>query len=186
LADPDVILHGFDELARALEDSQSIFVPLASPIVFDSLDLIQSIIEVYPPQPSRTRAKSFNTYVRGTGSYPKSAFVSADEPGGYSVKGKIALQKAGKVRFTSQNLKGDFEKNVTVRGSDVIGSLANTATYSGWVIGSRNSAETPHQVSWHMQTGWVSKESAIEQAMPTINQNVKDLVTKYMKALKGA
>jgi len=178
----EIQLIGFDELARALEGADELFKPLATRAIALSLNAIEERIAPYPPQPSRTRAKTFNTYVRGQGHYPKSAFVAdTNEPGGYRVK---RIPK-GKIRMTSQQMSANFKSKVEMTKTGIDGELRNDASYSGYVLGSENSDSDPHQVAFHAQTGWVSTEEAISQATPDIKNSINDAINELLKKMAG-
>jgi len=182
-----VVLDGaWDKVIQKLESYDALFEPLISRAVAISLQAVQSAISVIPAQPSRTRSKHFNTYVRGTGSFPKSAFVpSAGTPGGFKVLGKNKLIKAGRVRMTSQDLPNKFRMTVTSdRDGNVIGDLHNSASYSGWVNGPPGSG-TPHQVKPHQRTGWVNSEQALAEAMPQIKNACNTAMRQLTKEIAG-
>ena len=176
----DVTLKGFDELANSLDMAAALFVAPASRAIAESLLAVQEIIEVYPPQPPRDRAATFNTYVRGRGQYPRSAFIAL--PGGGH---KIKRTAAAKIRMTSQQMDKRFRVEVVPTDTDVTGTLKNTATYSGWVLGSEDQGETPHQVAFHAETGWVSRDAAIEQAMPAIDEAMNKAIDEFLAGLAG-
>lgn len=176
----NVELIGFDELASALEGADRLFMPLASKAMAISLTAIESIIAPYPPQPARDRAAHFNTYVRGQGNYPKSAFVAdSSEPGGYRTK---RVPKAS-IRLTSQQMDKRFSKSVKVKENILQGELRNEATYSGYVIGPVEG--DPHQVSFHAQTGWVNADDAIAQATPDIVESLNTAIGLFLHQLAG-
>jgi hypothetical protein len=167
-------------LAKGLARADELFAPFASKAIAISLTAIEAQDAPYPPQPDRNRAKTFNTYVRGQGNYPKSAFVAdTKEPGGFAIKAKMA----GKVRMTSQDMKSKFKTAVKTSGGTVQGELTNSATYSGYVLGSKE--QDPKQASFHAETGWVSKEDAIEAAIPEIESAYEQAVKDFLTALVG-
>ena len=176
----DVRLIGDTELARALDRASELFVPFASKAIATSLTAIQGKVSPYPPQPDRNRAKSFNTYVRGTGTYPRSAF-SADttQPGGFKVKSV----KHGQIRMNSQQMDKRFKQNVTVSQNAVVGELKNTASYSGHVIGPKEG--DPHQASFHATTGWANADDSLEAAMPDIDAAFDSAMDDFLTRLSG-
>jgi len=164
------------KLEEILAKADSLFVPFASKSILEAEVVVKEIWGEYPPQPPRDRAKTFNTYVRGRGNYPKSAFVAAkNEPGGYKTK-KV---KAGTVKLTSQQMHTRFKTEV----NGMEGTLLNTASYSGYVIG--NESEDPKQVGYHAATGWASTEKSIAEAMPQIEQIAQDAADKFVNSLFG-
>ena len=182
----DFVLDGpWDKVIAGLEDADNLFLPLLSRAVGISLEAVKEAIQPTPAQPSRTRSKHFNTYVRNIGSFPKSAFVpSAGTPGGFKVMGKNKLVKAGKVRMTSQQMDKRFQMSVTTNGSGVEGNLHNYATYSGWVLGPLGGG-TPHQVEAHSMTGWVNTDQAIQEAMPKVRGAIQLALVQLTKQIAG-
>ena len=172
----EVTLEGFDELAKALENAQALFMPLASRAVALSLEAIQEAIEVVPPQPDRERSKTFNTWVREVGQLPRSAFVSS---GG---KGKIKTKNV-KILRASERMPFRFTMKVQASGNQILGTLTNEASYSGWVLGPEEAGQDPHQVAWHAETGWVSTDQAILQAAPVIENSINDAIDEFLADL---
>jgi hypothetical protein len=170
------VSQSVERLEKLLANAVDNFTPFASKALLRCEEAVKEIIQVYPPQPSRTRSGSFNTYVRGVGSYPKSMFVSdASQPGGYKLKKK----KIGKIRYTSQQLDKRWSMYVTAKSGKVEGALTNGASYSGYVNGFETG--NVHQVGFHKETGWISSDDAIEQAMPEIEAISKQAVDDFVK-----
>jgi hypothetical protein len=168
-----------NRLVSLLANADALFMPFASRATLDIVDGIESIISVYPPQPDRDRAKTFNTYVRGQGKYPRSAFMrDAREPGKYRTK----RVNRSKIRMTSQRMDNRFVKSVTQTKDAIIGNLTNGATYSGYVIGQENG--TPHQQAFHKETGWVSTEEAIASVMPQVGPIMEGAVSDFIGSLE--
>ena len=167
----------FSKLEEALDSAQVLFRAYASKGIARSVTAISRVIEPYPPQPNRMRSGRLNTYVRGQGSYPKSAFIpDVREPGGFAIK-----KGARAVRLTSQQMDKKYRQKVKVDEYGVVGTLTNEATYSGWVVGPKEG--DPHQVSFHAETGWVNADDAVEQAKPEIMKQVGAAVEKFIDAL---
>jgi hypothetical protein len=168
-----------DRLKALLANADTLFMPFASRASLDIADGIKSIISVYPPQPARDRAKTFNTYVRGKGRYPKSAFVkNPREPGGYATK----RVNKGQIKMTSQRMDASFEENVT-QGSDFVKvNLSNRASYSGFVIGFENGS--PHQQPFHKETGWASTEDAVGVAMGEVSGIMEGALQDFFRSLQ--
>jgi hypothetical protein len=169
-----VISRMEDVLANASE----LFAPFASKAVLEAEEAVQEVIQVYAPQPSRTRARTFNTYVRGQGNYPRSFFTAdASEPGGFKVK----RAKRGQIKLTSQQLDKRWTKNVKASGGTVEGNLHNSASYSGYVNGWEGT--DPKQVSFHAASGWVSADAALAKAGPDIDSIVDAAVQSFLDKL---
>jgi hypothetical protein len=165
-----------NKLIDSLKNSEKILRSHLVGAVGLTLSSLQRFVEVYPPQPDRNRAKTFNTYVRGVGNYPKSSFIANPKaPGGYKVK----LTPKGQIKMTSQQMNKGFRQTVMVRDNTIAGTLFNQATYSGWVLGSIDQAMTPHQVPWHTETGWVAKETGMTEVEDDLNRNVEAALDKW-------
>lgn len=176
---------GLDDFIKKLDQIDTLYQPFGARAVAISLEAIYGIVSPYPPQPDRMRSGHLNTYVRGEGTYPASAFVQdSSEPGGLKIKGKAKLQKTGQVKLTSQQMSKKFKTKVISGKNEIIGNLHNSATYSGWVIGPKDG--DPHQVAFHAETGWVNTDDAIEQAMPTVEAALLESVEGLLGVLRGA
>jgi hypothetical protein len=168
------------ELEKVLRNMQSRFVPIASRAVAVCLETIKEIWQVYPPQPARDRAKSFNTYVRGVGRYPRSSFVqNAKFAGGY----KLRRTKPGRISMTSERMDTRFNMQVHPGEIEVTGRLSNDASYAPYVIGPKDG--DPHQAPFHTVTGWITSTDALDQAMPEIDRIEEEAVSKFMDAIRG-
>lgn len=165
-----------DRVENLLAKADELFVPFASKAIMRAMEAVKEIIQVYAPQPSRTRSKTFNTYVRGVGRYPKSAFVrDVDQPGGYRTK-KVSRAQ---IRMTSQQMDKRWKMTVKASKTEASGTLENTASYSGHVVGFLN--EDPKQVYFHKESGWVAADDAISQAMPNIQKIANDTADEFIK-----
>ena len=172
-----VTFTGSEALTKALGNAEALFKPFASRAISESLVAISAEIEPYPPQPDRMRSGHLNTYVRGQGSYPKSAFIpDSKELGGFRLK-----KGSHAIKLTSQQMDKKYKQEVTVNKKSVIGILSNDASYSGWVVGPKKG--TPHQVAFHAETGWVNSDDAVEQAMPQIESAMSDAVDDFIEML---
>ncbi len=163
MAEKNLEVEGLEELLRALEETPERAKPILKKKMGASLELIEGEVKPYPPQPSRTRAKTFNTYVRGRGQYPKSAF------GGKTFNPKKArgLVKAGKVRLTSERLGTKWTSDVEISDEVVVGVIGNTASYADEVQGER-------QPAFHAATGWITLDQGMEQAEQGIYAQFKE------------
>ena len=174
----DVRLDGLDKLVVGIDHADELFAPYASKAIAVSLTAIEERSSTYPPQPDRMRSGHLNTYVRGVGTYPKSAFVpDTKQPGGYAIKKRYS----GSIKFTSQDMKSRFKHEAKTSGNVVTGELRNDATYSGYVIGSVT--DDPKQADFHAETGWVSKEEAVALAQPEIEKAYRQAVADFLKDL---
>ena len=154
-----------DRLESMLANASEKFAPFASKAVLACEEAVKEIIQVYPPQPDRMRSGRLNTYVRSQGWYPKSAFIADTKaPGGFRTK----RVPRGKIRMTSQQMDKRWVEQVEAADAGgVNGTLENTATYSGLVVGWKDG--DPQQKSYHAVTGWVAADDAIDAAGPEID-----------------
>jgi hypothetical protein len=170
------------KLPGLLAGVERLFIPFASRAIALSLNRLLSLISPYPPQPPRNRGKKLNTYVRGVGFYPRSAFVAdSEQPGGYRVK----RAKKATIRYTSEQMDKRYVQKVKATGNGVEGTLQNTASYSGWVIGSKDANEVPHQQPYHTETGWPNKDDTLEAVMPFINEQRDKAVNELMSYISN-
>lgn len=153
MAEKNLEIKGLEELLQALEETPERAKPILKEKMGVSLKLIEDEVKDYPPEPSRTRAKTFNTYERGFGHYPKSAFVG----GVPNAKAKRAARKAGKARQTSERLGTKWTSEVEITNEAVVGVMGNTASYADEVQGER-------QPAFHALTGWITIDQGMEQA----------------------
>lgn len=135
----------------------------------ESLKVVQQEASRFPPQPSRTRAKSFNTWVREVGQMPRSAF-------GVSRKtGKTTIRRAGRavLRKSEMLLKKwkEAQPQIRIGGGYIVGRITNAASYGKFVQGIR-------QARFHAATGWKTTEQ-IQKA------NEKRILGIFEKALKA-
>lgn len=169
-----------DEFVSRLKDAEGAARSLGIQAMSLTLNALQKVVEVYPPQPDRMRSGRFNTYVRGVGHYPLSSFIpDKDTPGGYKVK----RTRKSKIRMTSEQMNKRFVQTVTTNNVHVLGTLKNEASYSGWVLGTEDQGEVPHQVPWHAETGWVSEETGTSQIEQTLEHNVAKMTEDFIKGL---
>lgn len=175
---------GIDELLKALQETPEIAKPIFKRAITASLELIKGVVKPYPPQPSRTRSKTFNTYVRGTGHYPKSAFAE----GQLARKGAKTARKEGKVKLVSQRLGTKWTQAVEFTDEAVEGMIGNTASYADHVQGPRKGQEPPGyqgetQTDFHAETGWVSLYGAVDDVQEEIYATFDDGAEELAKAL---
>lgn len=166
----------------ALSAVDELFLPYAAKAILVSLSALEQAVSPYPAQPARDRGKSFNTYVRGVGFYPRSAFIAAaQEPGGYRVK----RRKKAQIRHTSEQMDKRYVTVVVQTSKGVEGTLKNTASYSGWVIGSKDAGTIPHQMAYHTETGWPNKDDTLEATIPFINEQCEKAIDAMLQNIAG-
>jgi hypothetical protein len=148
---------GFDELKTQFDDIASTLTVLAEQALEDIMEQVLKEVEIYPPQPDRDRAKTFNRYVRGIGIYPMSAFNEA---------GELISLVAGidRVIFSSEQLSTKWRTDIV---SSIYGTKAvirNLASYSDYVVGDM-------QTDFHEETGWPTVQGVVEELEPMIEEN---------------
>lgn len=182
---------GLDEMAQAIRQATEISLPLAENAIAAGLIAIREQLAPYPPQPDRDRAKPpgvkspYNTYVRGIGHFPKSAFVSVN--GKWERKKKGAYKpgpKGGKVRRTSQQMDKKWRIELTRQSHSVSGTLINDASYSGEVLGHKpgtaSSDGVGTQAPYHAETGWHNMDDSIEAAAPAFDAAIDQAITAIL------
>lgn len=150
------------QLDRVTGAAPAIFAPAMEQSTLDML----SILKPYPPQPARDRAKTFNTYVRGVGRLPRSAFAG----------GKRIKTKGVRVSQPSEKMGQQWQSRVEIQGDSVVGLITNSASYSNVVQGDE-------QPGFHAATGWVTDEQAYERAEAQILANFNQALDRYVEEL---
>lgn len=164
---------GFDELRAALRDAPDTVLPIARRAMDDSLRFVIAILRPYPPQPSRSRADRFNTYVRGIGHFPLASF----EEGGRKKRGAYKEgARGGRVRRTSERMGEKWTYEVRSTDGGLEGILGNTASYSDVVQGQK-------RPPFHRRTGWVTWPEALIQAEPQILRRFEQATDELLEAL---
>lgn len=155
-------VEGFDELAQTLDKLPAQSLPILENAMEESLLYLEGIVTEYPPQPSRTRAKTFNTYVRGHGRYPRSAFTSA---GMLSKRAaKRPGPRGGQIKYISERLGTKWTHQVTRTEDAIEGVIGNTTSYAPYVEGEQ-------QTDYHAETGWPRLDQVIEREEAVIYGN---------------
>lgn len=176
--------NGIDELIKALQETPEIAKPIFKKAITASLELIKGVVKPYPPQPSRTRSKRFNTYVRGAGHYPRSAFVE----GQLDPKAKKIAHKEGAVRLVSERLGTKWTQAIDFSDEAVEGVIGNSASYADHVQGPKKGQEPEGyqgetQTDFHAETGWVSLYGAVDDVQEQIYNTFDDGVKELTEAL---
>jgi len=188
-------------MAAALQQVNAIAIPLGTTVVALALTAIKQQLAPYPGQPDRDRANPggkhpspYNTYVRGVGRFPRSAFKKikkGQKAGQWRHLSQGKVEKAGgKVSMTSEQLDQSWKTNVHTGPDAVFGELRNTASYSGYVLGHKGGApggdDIPPQVGFHAQTGWANIDDALVAAQPTIDAAFNQAIDQIMTYLTNA
>lgn len=184
MAEEQLGSKGINELIKALQETPEIARPIFKKAIVASLELIKGVVKPYPVQPSRTRAKTFNTYARGTGHYPKSTFAE----GQLNRKMAKVARKAGAVRMVSERLGTKWTQAVEFTDEAVEGVIGNSASYADHVQGPKKGQEPEGytgetQAEFHAETGWVSLYGAVDEVQEQIYATFDDGVEELAKAL---
>lgn len=165
----DLRITGFSDLKDMVGEIETRVTPLAEQVLQGIMDNIVKVVSVYPKQPPRDRAKTFNRYVRGIGIYPRSAFDEA---------GELISLVAGidRVIFSSEQMSLGWRTQIhsTIHGTEAL--IRNLASYSDYVVGKS-------QTDFHEETGWLTIDDAVEELTPMIDaffgfvlDNIEDIV----------
>lgn len=148
---------GFDTLELQLKQ-MSDMTPLVEAMK-DALTVVKQEASRFPPQPSRTRSKHFNTWVREVGQLPRSAF------GISSKTGKLTIRRRGVgVLRASEKLLAHWKEaqpQVTVTPTSIEGRVTNPVSYGPFVQGEQ-------QASFHAQTGWLTTQAILSKQQARI------------------
>ena len=167
-------VEGLEQVQRALQVAPQLVGPIVGQAVDRSLRLVRGVVQPYPPQPNRQRAKTFNTYVRGVGRMTRASF---DEGGNYM--GPREGPRGGQPRLTSEDLGQKWTLEVKPAPGGYLGILGNTASYADVVQGKR-------QPAFHAATGWVTIIDAVKQKAGQIQQVFNDAMMKIANVLRRA
>lgn len=167
----NIEVEGADEIAYALKYAPQLAGPVVEKGVSDSIAVIYDTVAPYPPQPSRTRAKTFNTYVRGWGQMNRASF---DEGGSYI--GPTVGPRGGAPVFGSEDLglRWGMETRKTPIG--YLGVLGNPVTYASLVQGEK-------QTSYHKETGWITILDAAKASAKKIQMIFNGVAFRIAKGL---
>lgn len=167
-------VEGLEEFQRALEEAPEIARPILERRMEQGLFLLEQELKPYPPQPARDRAATFNTYVRGRGHYPRSAFAD----GQFDSRTGTKLLRAGQVRLTSERLGTKWTHEIEWLDEAITGVIGNSASYADVVQGSKED-----QNYWHGVTGWVTIDEALERHEEAIYRLFEEGVVELAEAL---
>ncbi|MCB0207716.1 MAG: hypothetical protein KDJ52_00210 [Anaerolineae bacterium] len=167
-------VKGFEELLKGLDEIPKEAQPIMKGKMEDSLLSVRGTLREYPPQPSRTRAKSFNTYVRGRGHYPRSAFAG----GQFNSRAGGRALRRGQAKLTSERLGTKWTHEVEFDDAAVTGVIGNTASYSNVVQGNEDD-----QNYWHGVTGWVTLDDSLDQHEEEIYKNFEAGVIELLEVI---
>lgn len=168
-----ITVEGADLIARALRIAPQVANPIVKQGVTQSLHVLEGMLAPYPPQPSRMRSNSFNTYVRGKGQMTRASF---DEGGSFT--GATDGPRGGKPLFNSEDLGQKWGIEVKQERGGFFGLLGNPVSYADVVQGSK-------QPAYHKETGWVTIFEAAKKAAKPIQMIFNNVAVKIAKAMEA-
>jgi hypothetical protein len=167
-------IEGDEQVAAAFAAAPGLARALFDRAARQGLQSLEGVLKPYPPQPPRDRAKTFNTYVRGIGRFPKSAFVGAQRKGRGAYK---PGPRGGQVRRTSEQLGKRWQSRVYPQAVGITAMLSNPVSYAQYVQGEK-------QPYYHLQTGWKTVWAARLEKMGEIVQRFRDAARALVDAVK--
>jgi hypothetical protein len=174
---PDVVyqrIEGDTELIAAFQQVPALADKLVRQEMRHGLQLLQGDLQPYPSQPSRTRARTFNTWSRGEGQLPRSAFAQTKSGYRAQPKGKRTSKRV----YRESEVLGTRWTSRTVRaGGGWRGIYGNTASYAEYVQGEK-------QPAFHAETGWVTTGQAKKRQGPRIVQLFRDVAAQIVAAVR--
>ena len=174
---PDFItahIEGDEAVQRAFQQAPRLANTIMQQTMRQANQLMVGTLKPYPPQPPRDRAKTFNTYVRGIGHFPRSSFAGGQRKkrGAYKPGAR-----GGTVRRTSERLGARWSSKVQRAGGGWLGITSNSASYADVVQGQK-------QPYYHLQTGWVTTFRAKMENLPRIAQMFRDAMGRFVAAVR--
>lgn len=179
------------DFSEALRQVTEVVAPLGTQLVQKCLERLQEVMSPYPPQPDRDRANPgdrpspYNTYVRGIGHLPRSAFKQGENGITINRRGMRNARRQGKIRYTSQQMDKRWSMRVSSTDSGADGTLVNKASYSGSVMGHTTGGGDgiPQQASFHTATGWTSIDEGLEQMNQTLEVESNRITDEILNLL---
>ena len=193
MAEPVIVVEGFDELRQAIEKSSSLALPLAQEAVDNSLRAIYAEVQPYPDEtiansPANPKGR---WYERHWGErWLRKRMMRAQD---FDLSAQaLALNKRAQIKVleggglvggrpTSQQLQLRWRLNkAEAQDGAVEGSLENTATYAAIVQGPEG-----EQGDVFKNIGWTSIDTAIEEAAGVIDAAFGAACDKLLAQLAG-
>ena len=144
----------------------------------EALDIVRGEEMSFPPQSDRQRSNHFNTWMREVGRLPLSAFLK-------TVRTRQGTYQSQRKRISTKTILKPSEKMlqkwkqapvvVALNGDYLVGVMANTASYSGYVQGEK-------QPDFHKETGWLTTKEAADKHREKIAQR---FVRRGLQILNG-
>jgi len=165
-------MKGATQIEASINGLRTAFLAAAAPVVTEIMTIVLKYWGQYPPQPDRWRSGRYNNWVRGIGRVSMRTIEGA----GGDVK-KMVLKG---VPRTSEDLGSKFAIVVHTATDSVEGSISNSASYAGYVIGPEEG--DPHQAPWHAVTGWRRQDDAQEFAQEIVRIKKEELVNSLVSS----
>jgi hypothetical protein len=165
-------LKGADRIEANLNGFRTAFLAAAAPVVTDIMTIVLKYWGQYPPQPDRWRSGRYNNWVRGIGRVPMRTIEAA--------KGDVKKMVLKGVPRTSEDLGSKFQIVIHTATDSVEGSISNSASYGGYVIGPKEG--DPHQSPWHAVTGWRRQDDAQEFAQEIVRIKKQEFVDSLVNS----
>lgn len=141
----------------------------------EALKVLQQEASRWPPQPPRTRAKTFNTWYRERGRLPMSAFFQSRRVYGGRLYRKHFVTKVILKRSEMLLKKWkDARAEITHGGGYIVGRIRNAASYGQFVQGDR-------QARFHAATPWLTIEQIYRKHAARIQRIFEDAIVKLGK-----
>jgi hypothetical protein len=138
--------------------------------VIESIEFLRQRAEKFPAQPSRTRAKTFNTWISERGRYTIATF-----------KGKTGKQyknpktAAGRLLKPSEKMLKrwqDAEIHIKQSKNSIEGMIKNEASYAVYVQGNK-------QPAFHKRTGWKTTTEIMSANADKVNRIFLNVLKKH-------
>lgn len=137
----------------------------------DALDVVKQEASRFPPQPSRTRSKHFNTWIREKGAYTIATFKGAN---GFR---KRPNTRAGRLIRPSEKLLRNWKTarpDIYAGAGYIIGKIVNRVSYGQFVQGEK-------QAGFHAQTGWKTTTQIIRAQQKRIVKVFEDALIRIVE-----
>jgi hypothetical protein len=143
-----------------------------------SLKILRQEASRFPPQPSRTRSRHFNTWVREVGQYSMGAFFT----GRTGRRRKRPNTSGGYLIRASEKMLQQWREAaplVVASETMVTGEIGNAASYAPWVQGDET------QLYYHTWTGWKTLEQIQNEQNERITRQFQDAIDREMEREGG-
>ena len=150
MADWQIKTSGFDSLQVKLSKFDA---RVLEPAMREALTVVAQEASRNPPQPSRTRSKHFNTWIRERGQYTIATFRT--------VRGDLRKRpnlRAGRLIRPSEMLLKKWKTavpDIVMTANGITGKIVNKASYGEFVQGEK-------QAKFHAVTGWKTTSQILE------------------------